>query len=90
MPVEDNWLLGVIVPIMELDLFVPPLQYLGIYLVQCKSWVHADHTKYAIGFIIITLKVTGEFVGTLRLFMEMSESRHGIFGICMLLEFWGK
>ena len=88
--VEHNQLLGAIVPIMELDLFVPPLQYLLCNVKAGYAQATRKHVSDAIGFVIITLKAAGEFVGTSRLFMETSENKHGTFGICMLLEFWGK
>lgn len=41
-------------------------------------------------FVTITLKETGEFVGTSRLNMKAPKNRDCTFGICMLPEYWGK
>ena len=41
-------------------------------------------------FVIITLKETGEFIGTSKLATKDPKNRDGSFGICILPEFWGK
>lgn len=52
--------------------------------------VTKNFVKGALIYVVITMKDTGEFMGTSKLSTNVQKNRDANFGVCLLPEYWSK